>query len=445
MAVSKFAPKSTRKKTENEDPDHALELTDAEIDAHADEDEPTQVVEKLPEDADEGKPYVTGVAKRQEIYDNAKKNRNLGDQGLTLEQRNNAAKMEAESRGEVWDGKPAAFKDDLEDYDMAAAITAGQEAIDGEYTVETKEPDDATVQSTEKPTAKGKGDVDTPPSTQVKITVYNETQYATPEEIDEAGGIEQLQKNRAGDTGLRYNATQRRINEEAGRKLDERKAQLDRDQEQLELDRKAALDLPPGGIEADVTPYETAAAVIYKGDPKLAGEALQTIVVNAIAEDRQKRGEDTPPGGEISQVTRTTDDSDPAQKWTDDEVLAVNDMFKKEFQNVLGNTDLRAKTVGELDYRRGLPENQSRPLVDLAREAGKYVQQRFIALESADIVETADYKVRLNKKRRSPARTAISVRKKSEEPDQKLTVQQSRSKAVASIKAARGQGPAQPG
>lgn len=450
-----FAPKSQAKKTERNDPDHSQKLNDPDSyhgmgdQQIADQigDEPVQTVPKPEDDETVGESFVKDPrAKRDAI---AKKHTETrasqttdNPDGLSEEAlQEQARRMEAEARGEEWTAEtPDAVTDQSNtEFDIAAEITRQQQEIDGEYEEVSTETEEDTAQIT--------GDVeesldDTPPE-QIKIKVYGEEQYATVEEVEAAGGIEILQKTRAADEGLRRLATDRRNLEQRTSGLDQREAELAEREARLADRENAPKDPPPGGHEdgADES-YVQAAAEIYSGDPQKAGAALQSIVQQAIEADRRQRGHEEPSGDETSQVPSTETTTSTAQQggWTEPERLAINAVFHEaEFGSVMGRADLRAKVVQEIEFRQELPENAGRPVDDIAREAGKYIRSRYVALESANILETDEFKERVAKKRRSPARTTVTTRAPAAEPEVQKTEGQRRKDAVRQIQEGRHQ------
>ena len=437
-----FAPKSQgggAAHPDAGDKDHAKTLDQEQIDAHADAEElDPKTVTPEPDTTEPTSRVKDPREARNAIAKKHTENRSAAStdnpDGLSDAQlAENAARMEAEAKGEEWtptnpDGAP--------EFDIEAQITAQQQEVDGE-TYDTVSGDDSTdtTQTAGEDDKSAEQDIDGA-SEQVKIKVYGEDQYATAAEIEEAGGIENLQKNRAADEGLRRNATERRELEARQTRLNEQEARLRAGSDAS----PAPADLPSGGQGdgADES-IKQAVAEIYTGDPEKAAKALQTVISNAIQQDRQQRD----PGVTHDETNQADTDGAETQPtgglgWNEIERTAINSAFH-EYPSVVTDENLRPKAIAEVQYRQSLPENAGRALIDIARDAGKYVQNRYIALESADIIDTDEFKERVGKKRRSPARPARTARKPAEEEAPVLTEQQKRSEAVRQTQEARGQ------
>lgn len=238
----------------------------------------------------------------------------------------------------------------------------------------------------------------------VELTVYGEKQYARYSEVEEAGGVEQLQKRRAADRLMIQNATIRRDLDTERKSLATNKAEFLKqvrdfagqrvafDEQQATTTGSTPTGDQPGGVGDG--PYDLSIVDNLFDSDRDSAKANLSKLLTQVAANAYKLGAKADPASLEDRTDTLTDEitkslgfdfkeSDVSEVSVGNNAIsdldrdAVNLMFQNNYPDMWGSDDAFTRVASNLARRRELPENQGRPIVDLGREAAEEIKATF--------------------------------------------------------------------
>jgi len=222
----------------------------------------------------------------------------------------------------------------------------------------------------------------------VTVKVLGQTLEVPREDVVEAGGIDAYQKDRAASMRLQAAAV--------------REAELKAEREQLEADRaafnKQRESAPRQGAAKDPASTDGAASTrkdgagngadveeqaqaiaadLYSGDPKRAKAAIAQVLRATQAPAHTLDPADV--ARQAAELLQKQDKAPaPAQQPVDAklsvEIDELNAMMADKFKSVLDDPEKKRQALAKFNELRADPENRYRRMVDIGREAARFVE-----------------------------------------------------------------------
>lgn len=362
--------------------------------------------------------------RRREIYAKSKENRtqDLGENDqMSPSSQRLAYIMELESQG-------------LNEDEIAQALVEqyGDEATNP---LAHEEPaDDPDPEPSAAPASQSPEHVDNTAPEYVKIEVDGEEQWATYDEVEKAGGVEQLQKDRTADARFRAAKALSVFNEQQAE-------QLARERQELERLRANPPTPPPGGSQTQVLEEdlerraEALTEDLISGDEERTKEAVKKLLSG------EARPQPTTAEPEPTQPSQPPQQQ-PGQGGLSQEQIQANAYFAAKFEDLAADKTLTARVSGYLSQERMLSPEKS--LVDIVQEAGDYVRRTYVGPKGTDgnrvlTAEEISRRRTRSKQSMSQATPANAQRQPASTRQRPMTESERRSAAVQQIKRGRGQ------
>ncbi len=258
------------------------------------------------------------------------------------------------------------------------------------------QPTEAPVESTQSPPAQPL----TPQTEYVSVLFHGRQITVSKRDIERAGGQEAYLRARQMEAEQDQLAQERMQVQQARAELDVAVESMRRLQAELAQSQTAGHGSPatvpgavPGGSNpatgatgtdaADIAEQaERLASMLYSGDPDDAKNAVQTLLAEARAARQSisadmiaqqaaaiMRAADAQRAGSGQQTVQP-----PAPPPVNPLFARINAMADAEFPTVVGDPVQRAAALALLQQRAGLPQNQDRSAVDIAREVCEEIE-----------------------------------------------------------------------
>lgn len=222
----------------------------------------------------------------------------------------------------------------------------------------------------------------------VIVKVLGQTLEVPRGDVLEAGGIDAYQKDRAASMRLQL-AAQREADVKADReRLEAERAEFNKQRESAprpgaakdpdRTDGAASIRKDGAGNDADVEEQAQAiAADLYSGDPKRAKAAIAQVLRSTQAPASTLDPAEV--ARQAAEILKKQDQAPaPAQQPVDAklsvEIDELNAMMADKFKTVLDDPELKRKALAKFNELKADPDNRYRRLVDIGREAARFVE-----------------------------------------------------------------------
>lgn len=336
-------------------------------------------------------------------------------------------RMEMESAGVPPDDQMARLREEFGDEtgDIASMFVPQDELEDGPEATDQAKPQ-------AKPQASDQQTVDTGADQWVTIQVDGREQYATAEEVEEAGGVAQLQKQRAADARLEAAAV---LQNQAKAELEEIRRDRERLLREAEASATATTPPPQGGSPGQVNDLdrrvEEYAQALLSGDEDETRAAVRALLTAREAAQAQPQAKPAQPAPEATA---------PTQPQLSQEQAEANGFFRGNFQDLAVRDDLMPVVRQRIDYLRTLPGGNTRSLVDIVKDAGAYVRRNYIGPgDTVSVLPASEIRERVTSKRAAGGPTGSGRPTERAKAPPPATRADARRQAIADIKKSRGQ------
>lgn len=305
---------------------------------------------------------------RKALYDKARKNRETlisrdreGDADIELINQMNAEAAGGEKPESEIDTNRHG-RNDSEDYDERVA--AAKAMAEGQEKAREKKAEPEPEEENTKETSSSASDSLSAPDPDAKVSVVIlGKEYAVPQQdIDDAGGIESYQKNRAATIKLQRAATLEKRAHQALQELEQRGSQQSEDPSTDGLDeadieglKDKLLDAVLNGTEEDVN--------------------------EAIANVAKSRPEPTKPSSTEPAVRPEpsrdvhTETQEELQEQFEADMREANEMMRTEFKDIMNDPDALELARRNFNALIADPANEGRTQKEMSREAAMKVRQ----------------------------------------------------------------------
>lgn len=382
---------------------------------------------------------------RNDIYSSARDNRAAlvrGREDSDETSKIMARRMEYESAGMSAEEQQEKLAEEFGDLTGSAEVLnavhgPSQEEIDAAKRIAAAaDPDAVHIPESAK-------EVDDQGQQWVRIKVDSQEQYATVAEVEEAGGVEALQKSRAADLRLQDQAIQAAALRAQEAELAERARELE--QREAALSTQAAPPSPggpPAGSEEDLNRrVEDLTDRLLSGDEARTREAVRELLspqrpqTSTTADPKATATAAAPgPGAQAPATTQAAPSLPKAQ-------IEANAHFRAKFGEILADKPAEMGYVRDrIRYLSAMEENRGKPLTQLVDEAATYVIRTYLPPQGVSVLPAEEVRKRISAKRRTPGPSrATQAAPGSQGKEPELTREQKRKQAIEQSRKERGQ------
>lgn len=263
----------------------------------------------------------------------------------------------------------------------------------------------------------------------VGVKVLGKEYFVPQQDIDDAGGVELYQKQRAANLRLQRIATLERALTEPDDTEEQQADQPNADPSTDGLDKADIKRLRERVVEAMVDGDDLSAvdAVLEEEIEKLSRQqSTSKPETKALQEPERRR---KPVAGEAQAEL---------QRLIQEDVQAANVMMREEYSDVMNDPQARARATSRFNALRQLPDNDGRTHKELSREAAEWARKTMPMFGNQPSKEEdrleKERKRRIERKRKLPQPSRANAKAEAQrQPEEELSTKQRRRKYLQEL------------